>query len=209
MLIETTKALYDKLKSINNGYGIDFKVNVLAAEQYREIIANEDRKKRVSYPIIVIYDVGELEYDVRRYENGEIQHGYRMVEDNGVIKYYSLLYEPLLPYNLNYRIETVCNNRVQLNAILLWITRNIPDRYYLPVYYDDETYGKCMYEALYKRGNIVNADEETSSTLYRRTFELKITTLIENVHTRDVIQVGGVKINELFRIFERSEADGN
>lgn len=214
MLIETTKALYNKLRSINDN--IDVKsvcdVKVLMSEKYQEIIANADRKtdeKKVPYPIIVIYEGENLEYDVERYTNDEITRKVSSYLRDGTKVYYSDVYNPMLPYNILYKIEIICDKRIQLDTILLWVMRNIPDRYVLQVPYKGQDDNIHIYDANYKRGNIIKADESTSSTLYRRIFEMKITTLIESTPKQEVIQVGGAKVNGIIKTFiKESENDG-
>lgn len=186
MLLETITALIGLLDSVNldslvsracrNG-----KVTVLTSEKYRENIAlqEKDKNKKINYPIIVVHDQN-IDYDTTRFYNDNIQfEPYADVNYKGENILRRDVHYPLMPYNLNYRIEIICKQRIQLDAILVWVMRNIPDRGCIDVPYKDVNEKDCIYNALTKRGPIVKADEGTSSVLYRRVFELRITTLLD------------------------------
>lgn len=179
MLIETTLALYNKLLTINDDKNISniAKVGVVTSTNYRELIAKADREnKQIPYPLIVIYDGGNISFDPNRYSYDFVTKKYQTI--NGIP--YSKVFKPMQPYNIPYRVEIVCRVRQQLDLIILWVLKHIHDRDYLEVSYNDDENNKQIYDALVKRGDIINADEGTSSTLYRRTFELSITTLLDD-----------------------------
>ena len=219
MLIETMSALYNKLKEINNDENVTNvckEVKVLTSEKYQEVIANSERntdEAKVPYPIIVIYDNEAIEYDSSRFLNDEYTKSYRVVEDeDGNKTYYSDIYKPLLPYKLNYRIEFITKQRKHTDTIMLWIMRNIPDKYVLKVPFKDDVLGNQIYDAYYKRGNIIKADEGTSSTLYRRTFELQINTLIEDNIKESAILVSGTIVNGIktkYVMLDEKEGESN
>lgn len=196
MLIETTTALYELICSINNDERISgvCKVNVLMAERYRELIAARDKdpKQEINYPIIVLHD-NEMQYDRKRYVNEMVELPPKAVEVDGREILKSRVNRPYMPYNLSYRIEIVCKKRIQLDAILIWVMENIPDRGSLNVSYKDESGKDAIYESILKRGPIIKADEGTSSTLYRRTSEIVLTTLMNGAkHEESTIVEGFV-----------------
>lgn len=204
MLIETVEALYGLLDSMNedsrilavcmDGYKRKSKqkpVSILMSDKYREIIALDEKEKKLQYPIVVIYD-NEIDYDVQRFYNNKVEsEAYEEENNEGLVLTKFDIYEPFMPYNLNYRIEIVCKQRMQLDNILLWVMQNIPDRGCLDVIYKDVNKNDCIYNSLMKRGPIIKADEGTSSTLYRRTFELRLTTLLDGKYIETVTQKSG------------------
>lgn len=192
MIFETTMALDILLKTINDDVQIqntcidEIKlknnqppIGVLMSEKYREIIAIQEKEKstKLRYPIIVIYD-DEIEYDRNRYYNNNVDGEYYRTEYKGKTVLRANEYEPYMPYNLNYRVEIVCKQRIHLDNILIWVMRNLPERGCLDVPYIDENNKDAIYNSLLKRGPIIKADEGTSSVLYRRTFNLRLTTLL-------------------------------
>lgn len=181
MLIETVTSLIELLTSINDSETIKSlcKVEVLTSEKYRENIAlqEKDIKNKISYPIIIVYDEN-IDYDVSRFYNDNVEGKPFKANYKGEETWYRNIYMPYMPYNLNYRVEIICKQRIQLDAILLWVMQNLPDRGCLDVLYKDENGNDCIYQSLLKRGNIIKADDGTSSVLYRRIFELKLTTLL-------------------------------
>lgn len=167
------------------------------SEAYRENVAAKEREGgKINYPIIVVYD-GNIDYDTTRFYNDVTQSEmYPEKNANGVDVLYRDIKGPLMPYNLNYRIEIICEKRIQLDAILLWILKYVPDRGILDVQYKDENNNDAVYESILKRGNIIKADESTSSTLYRRIFELRLTTLLEGALISKVVVAERVNITE-------------
>lgn len=202
MLIETATALYNHLNSINEDRKVirscDGEVTVLMSEKYREIIAlnEKDQSSKIKYPIIVIYD-DAIQYDVARFYNNQREGQPFDAEYEGKTVKRVNFYEPNMPYNLNYRIEIITKQRIQLDSILLWVMQNVPDRGCLDVPYvdadDEKTY---IYRSLLKRGPITKADEQTSSVLYRRVFELRLTTLIDGQYLKTVTVKDTVNVEE-------------
>lgn len=200
MLIETNTALYNHLYSINEDKLVSelCKVNVLTSEKYRENIALSEKNKelKLNYPIIVIYD-GNIEYDRKRFYNDFYSSdSYSDVNRKGETVIKKDVYLPLMPYNLNYRIEIICRQRIQLDSILLWIMKNVPERGCLDVPYNDENNKVCVYNSQLNRGPIIKADESTSSVLYRRTFELRLTTLIPDNIKESVVVAESLRLEE-------------
>ena len=199
MLIETIQSLFNLLNSINdydNVKNICDKVTVLTSEKYRENIAlqEKDRNNKIHYPIIVIYD-GDMEYDTMRFYNDYVYSERYTKQYNGHDVYKVDKSLPYMPYNLNYRIEIICNERIHLDTILSWIVQTFPDRRCIDVKYIEN--GKeYFYNSLTKRGNIIKADERTSSVLYRRTFELKMTTLLDSYIIDTLTLASELKIKE-------------
>ena len=200
MLIETVTSLFKLLNSINEDSMVSrtCKVTVLTDEKYRENIAlqEKDKTKEIKYPIIVVHDEN-IDYDVTRFYNDNIQsEPYLGQNAYGDTVYFRDIHKPLLPYNLNYRIEIICKKRLELDTIMLWVIQNIPDRGSLDVPYKDENNKGCIYNSLLKRGNILKADDRTSSVPYRRIFELRLTTLIDGGIKNRVVLVEHVNITE-------------
>lgn len=199
MLIETIQSLFNLLNSINdydNVKNICDKVTVLTSEKYRENIAlqEKDRNNKIHYPIIVIYD-GDMEYDTMRFYNDYVYSEQYTKQYNGHDVYKVDKSLPYMPYNLNYRIEIICKERIHLDTILSWIVQTFPDRGCIDVKYIEN--GKeYFYNSLTKRGNIIKADERTSSVLYRRTFELKMTTLLDSYVIDTLTLASELKIKE-------------
>lgn len=200
MLIETVTSLFNLLDSINKDSMVSriCKVVVLTDEKYRENIAlqDKDKAKEIKYPIMVVHDEN-IDYDVTRFYNDDVQsEPYLGQNSHGDTVYFRDIHKPLLPYNLNYRIEIICKKRLELDAIMLWVIQNIPDRGSLDVPYKDENNKDCIYNSLLKRGNIIKADDRTSSVSYRRIFELRLTTLIDGGIKDKVVLVEHVEITE-------------
>lgn len=200
MLIETVTSLFNLLNSINEDQLVSktCKVEVLTSEKYRENIAlqEKDKNAKINYPIIVVHD-NDIDYDVTRFYNDNIQSEPflgKNYKDEEV--WYRNIHKPLMPYNLNYRVEIICKKRIHLDAILMWVMQNIPDRGCLDVPYKDENNKDSIYNSLLKRGPIVKADEGTSSVLYRRVFELRLTTLIDGGIKEKVVLAEHVEVYE-------------
>lgn len=200
MLIETVTSLFNLLNSINEDQLVSktCKVEVLTSEKYRENIAlqEKDKNAKINYPIIVVHD-NDIDYDVTRFYNDNIQSEPflgKNYKDEEV--WYRNIHKPLMPYNLNYRVEIICKKRIHLDAILIWVMQNIPDRGCLDVPYKDENNKDSIYNSLLKRGPIVKADEGTSSVLYRRVFELRLTTLIDGGIKEKVVLAEHVEVCE-------------
>ena len=199
-IIDTTTALYNKLNEINNDsrvLSVCDKVTVLMAEKYREIIAlqEKDKSQKIKYPIIVLYD-NEIEYDRNRFYNNQIQGEPYKAEYKGETVYRRKIKEAYMPYNLNYRIDIICKQRIVLDSILIWTMERIPARGCLNILYKDENNKDAIYESLITRGNITKADEGTSSVLYRRIFELKMTTLLDGSDIREVTLAKDFKLEK-------------
>ena len=200
MLIETVTSLFNLLNSINEDQLVSktCKVEVLTSEKYRENIAlqEKDKNAKINYPIIVVHD-NDIDYDVTRFYNDNIQSEPflgKNYKDEEV--WYRNIHKPLMPYNLNYRVEIICKKRIHLDAIIIWVMQNIPDRGCLDVPYKDENNKDSIYNSLLKRGPIVKADEGTSSVLYRRVFELRLTTLIDGGIKEKVVLAEHVEVYE-------------
>lgn len=203
MLIETVTSFMNLLQSINNDALVKRAckrdVEVLTSEKYRENVAlqEKDKQERIKYPIVVLYDEN-IDYDVSRFYNDNVQgEPYKEINHKDEEVWFRNIRYPLMPYNLNYRVEIVCKQRIQLDAILLWVMQNIPDRGCLDVPYKDENEKDCIYESLLKRGNIIKADEGTSSVLYRRTFEVRLTTLLDGAIKEKVAIAEHVVVHEV------------
>lgn len=210
MLLETTTALYGLLTSINDDKRIqktcmdDVKIknkqlaiSVLMSEKYREVIALQEKEQntKLRYPIIVLHD-NEIEYDRERYYNDMVEHEPYEAEYKGEIVIRTDEHEPYMPYNLNYRIEIVCKQRIHLDNILVWVMENIPERGCLDIPYIDEDNNDAIYNSLLKRGPIIKADEGTSSVLYRRTSEIRLTTLLGGKLSKTYTKVEHIKLEE-------------
>lgn len=207
--IDVTDALYQKLCSINKDERVfrtcEKGVTVLMSEKYREIIAlqEKDKNTKIQYPIIVIYD-GNIDYDRNRFYNNIIQGTPYTAEYKGRTVYRRKIKEAYMPYNLNYRIEIICKQRIMLDPILLWVMEEIPARGCLDIPYKDEDNNDAIYESLITRGNIIKADEGTSSVLYRRTFELIMTTLFDGKTLKEVTLAEDLQLQE-----KDMKGDGN
>jgi len=203
MLLETTTALYQRLCSVNEDSNVfkycgDKGVTVLMAEKYREILAlqEKDKNQKIRYPIIVLYD-GEMAYDRSRYYNDMVDHPtYAEQNSKGETVLKRKVDEPYMPYNLSYRIEIICKQRIHLDNILLWFMRYIPERGSLDVPYTDADGNDDIYNSLLRRGPIVKADEGTSSVLYRRISELQLTTLLDGKEYATYALAEHLKIEE-------------
>lgn len=195
MLLETLSTLKNKLLSMNDNLllkSIGCVVDVQTGEKYRENIALADKNNtELKYPIIVIHEGNAIEYDAKRFSNDNIVMRERtLTNSKGVEIVVSDINNPWMPYNLNYRIEIICKKRIDLDAVIVWVLQNIHERDILSVNYKDVDLGDLTYDAIVKRGDIVNIDETLSTKqLYRRTFEMKVATLIENSLNETVTQI--------------------
>ena len=181
MLAKVLKALYDKLNGINED--LDFHVNVLTSEKYKEVVANEQRAMKIEYPIIVIYDDG-LEVEKQLHTEDDVM--VKDFEKDGSI--FTETRFPYLPYKLNFKLDVICRKRMQLDSMLLWFAQNIY-RGYLDIAYTLNFEDKIYTTSILGGGNPIKQDEGTTSVLYRRIFHISIVALLDNKKKADYIRI--------------------
>lgn len=210
MLLSAVLALEARLKGMTSAVP---KVAVTTDEGYAEILAERDRNgTKVRYPLVVMRSRDYI-MDRSRYTNDRVSMGiHEETIADGTTAFFNDIDQPYLPYNLMYQIDLIAETRREIDAMVLWVMRNLKDRDCIDVTYKGFDGNDAVYQSLVKRGDILKADDKDGNviTLHRRIFELSMTTLLTADKPTKEILVAKVipKTHHLVTTIRSDKSDG-